>query len=237
MRQKGSGHPCAPGRDPFRGRARFLKHLLKANHVRSKLHTYDSLVSSRLRYGNRNAQILSTPNQLHDIRVQGLGVDCRSWKHGRHRQPSWWTATGRTSWETSRTADQRAYLDYFVDKLAIDYAYGWKEAVGHYLFSCEKPLVHGLIISEFGHALIQLGLAYEVESKDIAMEALALTSVQNGFLYDNSSDSSLNKKSSISSDSILDLLDLMSKDGELDSLLDSRGFGDLESIFKGIKAW
>ncbi|KAG6297421.1 hypothetical protein E4U46_007209 [Claviceps purpurea] len=88
-----------------------------------------------------------------------------------------------------------------------------------------------------GHALIQLGLAYEVESKDIAMEALALTSVQNGYLYDNSSDSSLNKKFSISSDSILDLLDLMSKDGELDSLPDSRGFGDLESIFKGIKAW
>ncbi|KAG6180343.1 hypothetical protein E4U10_007547, partial [Claviceps purpurea] len=189
-----------------RGRARFLKHLLKANH-------------------------------LHDIRVQGLGVDCRSWKHGRHRQPSWWTATGRTSWETSRTADQRAYLDYFVDKLAIDYAYGWKKAVGHYLFPCEKPLVHGLIISELGHALIQLGLAYEVDSKEIAMEALALISVQNDFLYDYSSDSSLNKKSSISSDSILDLLDLMSKDGELDSLPDSRGFGDLESIFKGIKAW
>ncbi|KAG6176750.1 hypothetical protein E4U27_004848 [Claviceps purpurea] len=118
-----------------------------------------------------------------------------------------------------------------------DYAYGWKKAVGHYLFPCEKPLVHGLIISELGHALIQLGLAYEVDSKEIAMEALALISVQNDFLYDYSSDSSLNKKSSISSDSILDLLDLMSKDGELDSLPDSRGFGDLESIFKGIKAW
>ncbi|KAG6306423.1 hypothetical protein E4U45_007159 [Claviceps purpurea] len=95
MRQKGSGHPCAPGRDPFRGRARFLKHLLKANHVR------------------------------------------------------------------------------------------------------------------IGHALIQLGLAYEVDSKEIAMEALALASVQKDFLYDYSSDSSLNKISSISSDSILDLLDLI----------------------------
>ncbi|KAG6143389.1 hypothetical protein E4U38_004169 [Claviceps purpurea] len=93
------------------------------------------------------------------------------------------------------------------------------------------PLTRGL-----GHALIQLGLAYEVDSKEIAMEALALASVQNDFLYDYSSDSSLNKRSSISSDAILDLLDLMSKDGELDSLPDSRGFGDLESIFKGIKA-
>ncbi|KAG6310031.1 hypothetical protein E4U44_006008 [Claviceps purpurea] len=162
-----------------RGRARFLKHLLKANHVRSKL-----------------PMTRCTPNQLHDIRVQGLEVDCRSWKHGRHRQPSWWTATGRTSWETSSTADQRAYLDYFVDKLAIDYAYGWKEL--------RKRL--GII---FGHALIQLGLAYEVDSKEIAMEALALASVQKDFLYDYSSDSSLNKISSISSDSILDLLDLI----------------------------
>lgn len=71
-----------------------------------------------------------------------------------------------------------------------------------------------------------------MDSKEIAMEALALTSVQHDFLYDYSSDSSFTKKSSISSDSILDLLDLMSKDDKLDSLPGSRGFGDLESIFK-----
>ncbi|KAG6236520.1 hypothetical protein E4U24_007750 [Claviceps purpurea] len=213
--------------DPDR-RARSLKHLLKANHVNY------SLVSSQLRYDNQNAQILSsayllgaTPNQLHDIyETQASESKLEAWtpSPAELMDSDWADFLGDKQY-------QRAYLDYFEDKLAMDYAYDWKKAVEHYLFSCEKPLVHGLI-SGLGHALIQLGFAYEMDSKEIAMEALALTSVQHDFLYDYSSDSSFTKKSSISSDSILDLLDLMSKDEELDGLPGSRGFEDLESIFK-----
>ncbi|KAG6051093.1 hypothetical protein E4U17_006301 [Claviceps sp. LM77 group G4] len=213
--------------DPDR-RARSLKHLLKANHVNY------ALVSSQLRYDNQNAQILSsayllgaTPNQLHDIyetQVSESKLEAWTPSPAELMDSDWVDFLGDKQY-------QRAYLDYFEDKLAMDYAYDWKKAVGHYLFSCEKPLVHGLI-SGLGHALIQLGLAYEMDSKEIAMEALALTSVQHDFLYDYSSDSSFTKKSSISSDSILDLLDLMSKDEELNSLPSSGDFGNLESIFK-----
>ncbi|KAG6031416.1 hypothetical protein E4U41_007578 [Claviceps citrina] len=207
-------------------RARSLKHLLKANHVNY------SVVRSQLRFGNHNAPILSsayllgaTPNKLHDIyEEQVKGLEAWTPSPAELMDNDWMDFLGDVRY-------QRAYIDYFEDKLAMDYAYDWKMVVEHYLFSSEKPLVHGLICG-LGHALVQLGYAYEVDSKEVAMEALTLASVNHDFLYNYSSDPSFTKKSSMTANSILDLLDEMSKDEDLDSLPKNIQFDNLETIFK-----
>ncbi|KAG5929468.1 hypothetical protein E4U53_002438, partial [Claviceps sorghi] len=77
-----------------------------------------------------------------------------------------------------------------------------------------------------------LGYAHEVDSKEIATEALTLASVHQNFLYNYSSEPSFTKKSSMASQSILDLLREMSEDKDLDSLPEDMEFKDLETIFK-----
>ncbi|KAG5926823.1 hypothetical protein E4U42_002929 [Claviceps africana] len=221
--------------DPDR-RARSLKHLLKANHVNY------SVVYSQLRFDNHNAHILSsayllgaTPNQLHDI-YEDQAKELEPWtpSPAELMDEDWMDYMG-DAWY------QRAYLDYYEDKLAMEYAYDWKKLVEHFLFSSKKPLVHGLICG-LGHPLIQLAYAYEMDSKEIATEALTLASVHQNFLYDYSSKPSLTKKSSMASQSILDLLREMSEDKELDGLPKDMEFRYLEGIFaknKGVvmKYW
>ena len=57
-----------------------------------------------------------------------------------------------------------------------------------------------------------------MDSKDIGMEALVLTSVQHNFLYKYSSDSSYTKASPLSTNSVLDLITKMSKDERFSKL-------------------
>lgn len=82
-----------------------------------------------------------------------------------------------------------------------------------------------------GHPLIHLGYAYEMDSKDIAMEALALTSVQYDFLHKYSDDTTYTRDSPLSASSPTELLQKMSDDKRFDSLPKNPGFGDLENIF------
>ncbi|GAB0136160.1 hypothetical protein EsDP_00004472 [Epichloe bromicola] len=207
-------------------RARSLKHLLKANHVNY------SVVYNRLRFDNHNAHILSsayllgaTPTQLHDIYEDQI-KELEAWTSSPAElmDSDWVDFLGDGQY-------QRAYVDFFEDKLAMEYAYNWKKVVEHYLFSSEIPLVHGLICG-LGHPLIQLGYAYEVDSKEVAMEALTLASVQHNFLYRYTSDPTYTRQPSISADSVLDLLIKMSRDEDLSRLPKNIEFEDLETIFK-----
>lgn len=82
-----------------------------------------------------------------------------------------------------------------------------------------------------GHPLIHLGYAFEMDSKDVAMEALALTSVQYDFLHRYSDDTSYTTVSPLSAASPTELLQKMAGDKRFDSLPKNPGFGDLEDIF------
>jgi hypothetical protein len=79
--------------------------------------------------------------------------------------------------------------------------------------------------------LIHLGYAFEMDSKDIAMEALALTSVQYDFLAKFFDDASYRKPSPLSASSPTELLQKMSADKRLDVLPQNPEFKDLEDIF------
>ncbi|KAK2596182.1 RFC checkpoint protein Rad17 [Conoideocrella luteorostrata] len=205
-------------------RARSLKHLLKANHVNY------SVLYSQNRFDNHNAHILSsayllgaTPNQLQDIYEEQV-KELEAWTPSPAEliDNDWVDFLGDGQY-------QRAFVDFFEDKLAMEYAYDWKKVVEHYLFSSERPLIHGLICG-LGHPLIQMGYAYEMDSKEIAMEALTLASVQHDFLYRYISDPAYTKQSSISAKSVLDLLIKLSQDEELDKLPKTNEYANFESV-------
>lgn len=82
-----------------------------------------------------------------------------------------------------------------------------------------------------GHPLIHLGYAYEMDSKDIGMEALTLAAVQYDFFHKYTDNASYTKASPLAPSSPLELLVKMSEDKRFDSLPKDPSFGDLESIF------
>lgn len=121
-------------------RARCLKHLLKANHVNY------SVVYHNLQFDNHNAHILSsayllgaTESQLHAI-FDAETPQLDPWKPSPAEvmDQDWRDFLGDKRY-------QRAYLDYFEDKLAMEFTYDWKEELNHFLFSGSEPLFHGLI--------------------------------------------------------------------------------------------
>lgn len=187
-------------------RARCLKHLLKANHVNY------AILWNDLQFDNHNPHILGSTyllggnenhlNEVYNNEIKGLVP----WEPSPSEviDEDWRDFLGDKRY-------QRAFIDYFEDKLAMEFAYDWKKEVQHFLFSGQKPLFHALL-DGLGHPIIHLGYAYEVDSKEIAMEALALVSVKYDFLHKYLDDSSYTRPSPLKSRAPLDLLIQLSKD-------------------------
>ncbi|GAO15511.1 hypothetical protein UVI_02020750 [Ustilaginoidea virens] len=224
--------------------ARSLKHLLKANHVNY------AVLCSQSRSGNETAHALAsayllgaTATQLQDMYEEQV-KELEPWKPSPAEvvDNDWVDFLGDDRY-------QRGFLDFFEDKLAMEYAYDWKKVVEHFLFSSERPLVHGLICGckkhanlacasrlntangvLVGHPLTHLGYAYEMDSKEVAMEALTLASVQHSFLYKYTSDPSCTRQSSKrTSASVLELLVQLSDDEALRDLPEAIEPRELES--------
>lgn len=83
-----------------------------------------------------------------------------------------------------------------------------------------------------GHPLIHLGYAYEMDSKEIAMEALGLTSVQYNFFHKYFDDASYSKHSPLSPASPTELLIKMASDKRFDSWPKTPAIDDLEDLFE-----
>lgn len=124
-------------------RARCLKHLLKANHVNYsiiKSHSSDEYARSNLAaHALSSAYLLNATqpqlNDLYDAQIKNLDP----WA------PSPAEITDEDFEEfLGNQSYARAYLDYFEDKLAMDFAYDWKNVVKHYLHGTSKPLLYGL---------------------------------------------------------------------------------------------
>ncbi|KAH6608653.1 cell cycle checkpoint rad17 [Trichoderma cornu-damae] len=205
-------------------RARCLKHLLKANHVNY------AILWNDLRFDNHNVHILSSAyllganeNQLHDIYNDEI-KDLVPWEPSPSEliDEDWRDSLGDKRY-------QRAFVDFFEDKLAMRFTYDWKQELQHFLFSGEEPLFHGLI-GGLGHPLIHLGYAYEMDSKEVAMEALALTSVQYNFFHKYLDNSSYTKPSPLGSKAPLDLLIRMAKDDRFSKAPEDLPLSDLEGF-------
>jgi len=84
-----------------------------------------------------------------------------------------------------------------------------------------------------GHPLIHLGYAYEISSRTLAIEALALICCSHDFMakYLNYPNYTEEATPSLTSSSILDLLSKISQDHRFDIFADP-GHGDLEALFE-----
>lgn len=121
-------------------RARCLKHLLKANHVNH------AVVYHNLQWDNHCSHVLSSAYLLGASEAQLNTIYDEEVKELEPWRPSpaeiidndWKDYFGDKHY-------QRAYLDYFEDKLVMEFAYDWKKVIAHFLFMGPEPLFHGLI--------------------------------------------------------------------------------------------
>lgn len=207
-------------------RPRTLKHLIRANHVNHSIIYHD------LRFDNHMPHILSSAyllgasvDQLHHI-YDKEAQELEPWEDSPAEltEEDWREFLGDKLY-------QRAFIDFFEDALVSKHSYNWKKVVDEYIFSGEQPLVNGLI-GGLGHPLIHLGYAYEMDNREIAMEALGLSAVQYNYFHKYIDDKSYTKPSPFSSTSPLDLLHKLQQDTRFDGLFKDRGFDNIDVLFE-----
>ncbi|EXJ90955.1 hypothetical protein A1O1_04062 [Capronia coronata CBS 617.96] len=158
-------------------RGRRLKHLLKLNHA-----TF-SILYNQLRFHNHTPHILGsayllggTADQLNEIYEDAASNEGHEpWTES----PSEIALHDYRDFLGKREY-QRAFVDFFEDQLVL-HGYDWKEIVEHFLFergapksSDTAPPIFNCLTAGLGHPLIHLGYAYELNSREVAMEALGL---------------------------------------------------------------
>jgi Questin oxidase-like len=157
-------------------RDRRLRHLLKLNHVQH------SILYNHLRFHNHSPHLLGSAyllggdtdhlNAIYDDIA--LRDNLEPWKDspGEIAEHDYRDFLGKRDY-------QRAWLDFFEDQL-LPNSYSWQHVVTKYLFASgpsdspnHLPMFNSLV-GGLGHPLIHLGYAYELNSREIAMEALGL---------------------------------------------------------------
>ncbi|OLN85360.1 Oxidoreductase AflY 2 [Colletotrichum chlorophyti] len=206
-------------------RARSLKHLLRANHVNH------SILYHNLEFHNHAPHILSsayilgaTDRQLQTI-YETESKELEPWKESPAEvtEDDWRDLLGDRTY-------QRAYVDFFEDSLAYS-SYDWKKVVSKFMFEGKEPLIHSLA-SGLGHPLIHLGYAYEVDSKEIAIEALAMTATQYNFFHKYLDEKTYTKPSPFSSKSTFELINKLAEDKRFDGISKDPSAENMEDLFK-----
>lgn len=145
---------------------------------------------------------------------------------------------------------QRAFVDFFEDEL-VHFGYDWKQVVSKYLFSGKEPVFNAIIadrtslcytppLSWFlylhltvGHPLIHLAYAFEMSSREIAMEALGLAATCYNDMHkylDEPVHSRL--EASYHTTSLFEILDRVRSDKQLDGLFSTPGDHNLDTLFR-----
>ncbi|KAI1496568.1 cell cycle checkpoint protein RAD17 [Biscogniauxia marginata] len=207
-------------------RPRTLKHLLRANHVNHSIIYHDLEFHNHMPHALSSAYLLGADDrQLHkiyDVEAETL----EPWKPSPAEitQDDWRDFLGDGNY-------QRAYVDFFEDALVMKHNYNWKKVVEEYMFSGKEPLVNSLI-SGLGHPLIHLGYAFEMDNKEVAIEALGMAATQYDFFHKYIDDPSYSKPSSFKSTSPLEILGKMAKDERLKGLFKNPSADNLDLLFE-----
>ncbi|KAF2467511.1 uncharacterized protein BDR25DRAFT_266949 [Lindgomyces ingoldianus] len=205
-------------------RARTLKHLLKANHANH------SIIYHQLRFHNHAPHILGsayilggTHEHLNDI-YESEAQELEPWHDspGEITLDDWKDFLGKREY-------QRAFVDFFEDQL-VTKRYDWKLLLDEYLYEGKEPLINGLV-SGLGHPLIHLGYAYELNSRTVAIEALALGTCFYSPLHKYLDNPSYTKPSTWHSASLIGILQRVRDDKRFDGLYDHRS-GDISKVLE-----
>lgn len=123
--------------------------------------------------------------------------------------------------------------------------------LSEYLFTGKEPLINCMIAgrmwsclvtgvlpcskahtSTVGHPLIHLGYAFELSSRELAMEALGLATTSYNFLHKYLDSSSYTKQPTYSTSSPIEILHKVAEDKRFDNLFDHQGADNIEILFK-----
>ncbi|KAL6720684.1 hypothetical protein ACLMJK_002609 [Lecanora helva] len=210
-------------------RARTLKHLLKLNH------TNHSIVYHQLQFHNHMPHILGS---AYILGASSEHLNETYEKESKELEP-WRDSPGEISsfdWRDylGDRRYQRAYVDFFEDQLVL-HGYDWKKVLNEYLFNGKEPLVNCLIAG-LGHPLIHLGYAYEVSSRDVAMEALGLATTSYSFLHKYLDEPFYTKPPAYSASSPMEILKNVSVDERFDNLFSHPGADNIGPLFAAHEA-
>lgn len=217
-------------------RPRTLKHLLRANH------TNHAIVYHSLQFHNHMPHVLgsayllgASPDQLHNI-YSHEAKDLEPWTDSPAEivEDDWRDFLGDRHY-------QRAYVDFFEDRVVSrrlgSQSWDWKKVVDLYVWGNVDggPPLGNNLIAGLGHPLIHLGYAYELDNKEIAMEALALAATQYNSMHKYLDEPQYTRpppKGGFSSASPLEVLEKIRADSRLDGLLKkSDGFENVDILF------
>ncbi|CAD6446794.1 c5c933eb-030e-4943-85d5-016d585f436d [Sclerotinia trifoliorum] len=207
-------------------RPRTLKHLLKSNHINHSILYNHNRFHNHLPHHLGSAYLLGADyDQLQRVYAEESKV-LEEWQDspGEITDADWRDFLGEKVY-------QRAYVDFFEDELALKFSYDWKALVEEYLYSGKAPLVNGLT-SGLGHPLIHLGYAVELNSRELAIEALSLTSTCYNFMHKYLDDPSYTKASTCSTTSPLEILHKIHADSRLDGFLDEPSPSNITKLFE-----
>ncbi|KAF2718175.1 hypothetical protein K431DRAFT_275377 [Polychaeton citri CBS 116435] len=210
-------------------RARALKHLIKHNHITH------SIIYNDLRFHNH------TPHILGSSYIFGAQTDLLAEIYeaeGKHLEP-WKDSPGEIAlhdWRDylGKREYQRAFVDFFEDQL-VKHGYDWRELLKELLLEGKDPLVNNLI-SGLGHPLIHLGYAFELDSRTIAMEAMALTACFYNDWHVYLDDPQYTKPAPNPSDSLFTLLDRIGHEKAFDGLFDHKGSDNITTLLSNKQA-
>ncbi|EQL37522.1 hypothetical protein BDFG_01113 [Blastomyces dermatitidis ATCC 26199] len=205
---------------------RALKHLLKLNHANysilyhnDRFHNHmPHLLSSAYLFGSDADHL----NRLYEMEAKVL----EPWRDspGEITADDWRDFLGKPEY-------QRAYLDFFEDEL-VHHSFDWKKVAEVYLYSGNKPLINCLVAG-LGHPLIHLGYAYEMSSRDVAIESLAMTATCYNYLHKYIDDPSyLKPPPTYQTASPLEILHNIRTDKRFDNLFEKPGGDNLETVFE-----
>ena len=137
-------------------------------------------------------------------------------------------------------------MDFFEDQLVLN-AYDWRKVLDKYMFAGKEPLINCLIAGRqdtsicsnidvadqllVGHPLIHLGYAFELSSRDLAMEALGLATTSYNFLHKYLDEAAYTRPSANSSTDLLDILANIVHDERLDGVFDHPGADNIKTLF------
>ena len=205
--------------------SRTLKHLIKANHINH------SIFYHNLEFHNHTVHILCSAyllgaheDQLHCIYDEEAKV-LEEWVDSPSEitEHDWRLYLGKHEF-------QRAFLDFFEDELALKHEYDWKTVAREFLFDGKNPLIN-CAVSGVGHGLIHLGYAFEMDNREIGMEALAMLASGYSYLHKYLDDPSYTKPSENPSTSLLQLLERIRTDKRIDDMSSTPGPSNIHTLF------
>jgi hypothetical protein len=142
----------------------------------------------------------------------------------------------------------RSFVNFFEDEM-VHQGYDWREVMTEYLFAGEEPMFGSIMASRMlscfsntsfsahadfqlvGLPLIHLAYAFELNSREIAMEALGLAATCHNTIYKSlETTEQLKTEGSYESKSLFEIIDLIRNDKALDGLFSTPGNDNLSSL-------